>query len=274
MTSDFSTKLKIMINSRDFKKAVMNGDIDDYAPYIAHTPGVTEPSNDVYNRRKWLISEGIAIEQIAETATEDEQVQLINSQQATNHYRKWLKSTGRVRRCLAYEGHFLDKLIWDREASVRCSVVDRDKSYMPKLFRKKITRREWNTIVGVMWTQEHPDIHLLRDLLSREVPRKLFEYTYDRIDALRIKLAAMEHEASTIERTMTMKQLYLQGSPMWAKDLSAEDIRSLQWVKEKLAMSGTDLTLEEVWDQLFGTGEFPPLFQIVNRVEDLIEHHK
>ena len=267
-------KLKIMINLRKFKKAVMNGEIDDYTPYIAHTPGVTEPSNDVYNRRKWLISEGIAIEQIAETATEDEQVQLINSQQATNHYRKWLKSTGRVRRCLAYEGHFLDKLIWDREASVRCSVVDRDNSYLPKLFRKKITRREWNTIVGVMWVQGQPDIHLLRDLLSREVPQKLFGYTYERIDALRIKLTAMEHKASTIERTMTTKQLYLQGSPMWAKDLSAEDIRSLQWVKEKLAMSETDLTLEDVWEQLFETGELQPLFQIMNRMEDLLEHHK
>lgn len=274
MTADFATKLKIMINLRDFKKTVREGGIDDYAPYIAHTPGVTDPSDDVYNRRKWLISEGIAIEQIAETATEDEQVQLINSQQAENYYRKWLSSNGRVRRCLAYEGHFLDELIRDREASVRCSVVDRDKSYLPKLFRKHITRREWNTIVSVMNAQEHPDIELLRNLLSREVPQKLFEYTYQRIDALRIKLAAMEHKPSTIERTMTTKQLYLQGSPMWTKDLSAEDIRSLQWVKEKLAMSGTDLTLEEVWDQLFGTGEFPPLFQIVNRVEDLIEHHK
>jgi hypothetical protein len=274
MTSDFATKLKIMINLHDFKKAVMNGDIDDYAPYIAHTPGVTEPSNDVYNRRKWLISEGIAIEQIAETATEDEQVQLINSQQATNHYRKWLTSNGHVRRCLAYEGHFLDELIRDREDSVRCSVVDRDKSYLPKLFRKHITRREWNTIVGVMYAQEHPDIRLLRDLLSREVPQKLFGYTYERIDALRIKLTAMEHKASTIERTMTTKQLYLQGSPMWAKDLSAEDIRSLQWVKEKLAISETDLTLEEVWEQLFEAGELRPLFQIMNRMEDLLEHHK
>lgn len=274
MTSDFATKLKIMMNLRDFKKAVREGDIDDYAPYIAHTPGVTDPSDDVYNRRKWLISEGIAIKQIAETATEDEQVQLINSQQAENYYRKWLSSNGRVRRCLAYEGHFLDELIRDRKASVRCSVVDRDKSYLPKLFRKHITRREWNTIVGVMWVQEQPDIHLLSDLLSREVPRKLFGYTYERIDALRIKLAAMEHEASTIERTMTTKQLYLQGSPMWAKDLSAEDIRSLQWVKEKLAISETDLTLEDVWEQLFETGELQPLFQIMNHVEDLLEHHK
>ena len=267
-------KLKIMINLRNFKKAVVNGEIDDYAPYIAHTPGVTDPSDDVYKRRQWLISEEIAIEQIAETATEDEQVQLINSQQATNHYREWLKSTGRVRRCLAYEGYFLDKLIQDRRASVRCSVVDRDNSYLPKLFRKKITRREWNTIVGVMWAQEHPDIHLLRDLLSREVPRKLFEYTYNRIDALRIKLAAMEHNASTIERTMTTKQLYLQDSPMWAKELTSEDVMSLQWVKEKLAKSETELTLEDVWDELIGTGNIPPLFQLKNRMDDLIEHHR
>lgn len=121
-----------------------------------------------------------------------------------------------------------------------------------------------------MWVQEQPDVHLLRDLLSREVPQKLFEYTYDRIDALRIKLTAMEHNASTIERTMTTKQLYLQGSPMWAKDLSAEDIRSLQWVKEKLASSKTELTLEEVWDELIGTGDIPPLFRIKNRMDDLL----
>ena len=42
-------KLKIMMNLRDFKKAVRGGGIDDYAPYIAHTPGVTDPSDDVYN---------------------------------------------------------------------------------------------------------------------------------------------------------------------------------------------------------------------------------
>ena len=71
--SDFATKLKIMMNLRDFKKAVREGDIDDYAPYIAHTPGITDPSDDVDHRRKWLISEGIAIEQIAAPATEAHQ---------------------------------------------------------------------------------------------------------------------------------------------------------------------------------------------------------
>ena len=42
-------------------------------------------------------------------------------------------------------------------------------------------------------------------------------------DVIRIKKAS-EREATTIEQTMTVTQLYDTGSPLWAKNLTLDDI--------------------------------------------------
>ena len=214
---------KTNLTAKEFEEAALKGEITDFMPYIIDIPGVTLATDRIEYRRQWLIEQGIALDQIAETATEDEKVRLIYNHKAADYYESWLSDNGRVRRCLADAGYFHERLIKDTAVSVRCSVVRGDPNYLPQLFRKNITKTEWNTIVSVMWEQRQPDLKLLRDLLSREVPDQLYDYTYEHLELLREKLAIMEYEPSTIEKTMSMKQLYQQGSP-----------RGLELVQQKI----------------------------------------
>lgn len=256
---------KTNMTAKEFEEAALNGDITDFTPYITYTHGETLATDRIYYRRQWLIEEGIAIEQIAETATNDEKVKLIRGRMAIDYYESWLSSDERVRRCLADAGYFHDRLIKDKAASVRCTVVQNNPNYLPRLFRKNITKTEWNTIVSVMWTQKQPDLKLLRDLLSREVPERLYEHTYEHLKLLREKLKLMEYAPSTLEKTMTVKQLYQQGNPAWARACSAENASNIRNVEKTLKDCGAPNTLVELWDEIVGSEDIPPLWVMLDR---------
>lgn len=256
---------KTNLTAKEFEEAALKGEITDFMPYITYTPGETLATDRMYYRRQWLIEEGIAIEQIAETATNDEKVKLIRDRMAIDYYESWLSSDERVRRCLADAGYFHDRLIKDKAASVRCTVVQNNPNYLPRLFRKNITKTEWNTIVSVMWMQKQPDLKLLRDLLSREVPDRLYEHTYEHLKLLREKLEIMEYEPNTLEKTMSMKQLYQQGSPAWARTCSAEKISNIRNVEKTLKDCGAPNTLVELWDEIVGREDIPPLWVMLDR---------
>ena len=256
---------KTNMTTKEFEEAALKGEIVDFMPYITNIPGVTRATDRIEYRRQWLIEQGIALDQIAETATEDEKVRLIRDRKAVDYYESWLSDNGRVRRCLADAGYFHDRLIKDTAASVRRSVVLSDPNYLPQLFRKNITKNDWNTIVSVMWEQNQPDLKLLHDLLSREVPDRLYDYTYEHLELLREKLAIMEYEPSTIEKTMTMKQLYQQGSPAWARTCSAEKIFSIRSVEKTLKDCGAPNTLSKFWDEIVGSEDIPPLWVMLDR---------
>lgn len=258
-----------LINLKDFKTAVKLNQISDYTKYIEHTLGVTPVDDEVYERRRWLLQNNIATKQIAETATEDEQVYLIHKRRATEHYKSWLSSSGRVRRCLANEGYFPEILINDKFASIRCDVVEQHPKYLPQLFRKEITKREWRTIIDTMWKQKHPNPTLLKDLLNRKVPQKLKQYSYERLDDLRNKLEAMSYVPNTIEKTMTTKQLYQQNSPAWKLNCSAEDISAIYIAEEYIAEWHPQYDLLELWDSIIGYGDIPRFHIIIDRIMDL-----
>lgn len=258
-------KQKTNMTAKEFEDAALNGGITDFMPYITYTPGETLATDRIYYRRQWLIEEGIAIEQIAETATNDEKVKLIQSRMAVDYYESWLTSDERVRRCLADAGYFHDRLIKDKAASVRCTVVQNNPNYLPRLFRKNITKTEWNTIVSVMWMQKQPDLKLLRDLLSREVPDRLYEHTYEHLKLLHEKLKLMEYAPSTLEKTMTVKQLYQQGNPAWARACSAENASNIRNVEKTLKNCGAPNTLVELWDEIVGSEDIPPLWVMLDR---------
>lgn len=263
--SNKTPEQKTNLTAKEFEEAALKGEITDFMPYIIDIPGVTRATDRIPYRRQWLIEEGIAIDEIAKTATEDEKVRLIRDRKAVDYYESWLSDNERVRRCLADAGYFHDRLIKDKAASVRCTVVQNNQNYLPRLFRKNITKTEWNTIVSVMWTQKQPDLKLLCDLLSREVPDRLYDYTYEHLEQLREKLTIMEYQPSTLEKTMTVKQLYQQGSPAWARTCSAEKISNIRNVEKTLKDCGAPNTLVELWDEIVGSEDIPPLWVMLDR---------
>lgn len=257
-------------NFDDFRIATQSHLIDDYTPYIEHMPGVTSIYDPIYERRRWLLQKNIATKQIAETATEDEQVYIINKHRAKKYYKSWLSSSGQVRRALASNGYFPEILIKDKEPAVRCDVVEKYPEYLPRLFRKKITKREWRTIIDVLWQQKRPDYDLLKDLLSREVPRHLLEYSYDRLNDLKEKFAAMDYTPNTIEKTMSTKQLYQQNSPAWKQNCSAEGISTIHQTEDYLTSMEMPDALRKYWSFFINGDEIPPFTTLKSRIHSLI----
>ena len=265
-------------NFEDFKTAAILNLIRDYTKYIEHTPGGTPLDDEVYERRRYLLQENIALERIVETTTENEQVYIINKHDARKnykswllkYYKSWLSSSGRVRRSLASNGYFPEILINDKEPAIRCDVVEQHPEYLPKLFRKKITKREWRTIIDTLWRQTRPDYNLLKDLLSRETPQHLLEYSYERLNDLREKFAAMGYVPNTIERTMTTKQLYQQNSPAWKQNCSAEDISTIHQTEDYLTSMEMPDALRKYWSFFINGDKIPPFTTLKSRIHSLI----
>lgn len=83
------------------------------------------------------------------------------------------------------------------------------------------------------WQQEHeriysqitPNINEIKRLLNKK--NELYFPTEPDTNALELKLKAMTHIPTTIEKTMTSAQLYASDSPLWALNFAGEDIDKL-----------------------------------------------
>ena len=96
------------------------------------------------------------------------------------------------------------------------------------------------------WQQEHericsqitPDINEIKRLLNKK--NELYFPTEPDTNALELKLKAMTHVPTTIEKTMTPAQLFAVESPLWAIELDALSIESfLDIEKNKGKLSKT-----------------------------------
>ena len=83
------------------------------------------------------------------------------------------------------------------------------------------------------WQQEHericsqitPTINEIKRLLNKK--NDLYFPTEPDTNALELKLKAMTHAPTTIEKTMTPAQLYTSNSPLWAHDYKAVTIECI-----------------------------------------------
>lgn len=83
------------------------------------------------------------------------------------------------------------------------------------------------------WQQDHericsqttPNINEIKRLLNKK--NELYFPTEPDTNALELKLKAMTHVPTTIEKTMTPAQLFLADSPLWALNFAGEDIDKL-----------------------------------------------
>ena len=83
------------------------------------------------------------------------------------------------------------------------------------------------------WQQEHericsqitPNINEIKRLLNKK--KDLYFPTEPDTNALELKLKAMTHAPTTIEKTMTPAQLYASDSPLWAYDYKAVTIECI-----------------------------------------------
>ena len=101
---------------------------------------------------------------------------------------------------------------------------------LPKVIREQILKDQ---IESYAWFQDYericsqtkPNINEIERLLNKK--NDLYFPTKPDTKALELKLKAMTHVPTTIEKTMTPAQLFVVDSPLWALDFAGEDIDKL-----------------------------------------------
>ena len=87
--------------------------------------------------------------------------------------------------------------------------------------------RTWNEILSdPVLQEENPRIQALETYLNTypEVTERSPEWQKSPKESVELKLSAMHKRPSTIEATMSRAQLIRQGNPLWARDLTPNQI--------------------------------------------------
>lgn len=155
----------------------------------------------------------------------------IKENQDPSIYEEALKHGNQIIRAeLANKGYFLDELINDFYPSVRIAVIKRDHSYAKYHKKQGLIVNEWNALYDTLKSVANPDPEVVQMLLDAPF-KKVFskpedeQYHYKYMDALRLKLSCSEKEPNPIEKTMTPMQLFEAQNPLWALNLTGNQIK-------------------------------------------------
>lgn len=148
---------------------------------------------------------------------------LIENELAEKYYDNWKDHPDmEIRYLLAESGHFPEHFINDEAPDVKFATVCEHPELLPK-FPEVIENPEYlSSVVATVykWTAFDPKIGQL-------VYNKAIEHGYEHMEPLELKLKAMKHEPTSLEKTMTIQQLYESGSPLWAHNYTPHQIQTL-----------------------------------------------
>lgn len=179
-----------------FEQAVKNGEITDFEHYFENGT-----FNEIRERKEICIKYGVAQEFYPEWAQSDN----------PDTYDNWIQLL------LASNGYCLDILSKSEDESILETVLRHDLNY---------ALDNDSTIMN-----QYP--HLIHDILitTNNIPQKVLDQ-YLKIKnpnqnntPLEFKQKAMQTTPTTIEKTMTPSQLFKTGNPLWALNLTGNQIK-------------------------------------------------
>ena len=187
-----------------------------------------------------LIQNELFLEQMAESRDVELHAKLVANGAKSEYYETWKDSyDSDIRRLLAEYGYFPETFINDADPQVRMEALKRNPQYLPYYFKDASL---FDYIHAYYVTQPKPNIEQYEMFLlvnDRKVKQAEITPQVKLADVIRIKKAS-ERDATTIEQTMTVTQLYDTGSPLWAKNLTLDDIYEVMW-KESTNRSREEL---------------------------------
>ena len=180
----------------EFEEAVKNGEITDFRPYVEN--GDFCENRD---RKALCIRYGVAQELYPEWAQSDD----------PDKYDDWIQLL------LAENGYCLDILSESEAEDILAEVLKHDINY---------------AVDDIMMTDYR---HLVYDALMElnDIPLKVIEKYLDTVNEyvpednteLELKYQAMQITPTTIEKTMTPMQLFAIQNPLWALNLTGNQIK-------------------------------------------------
>lgn len=145
-------------------------------------------------------------------------INAIRNGEQKEKYAEWAKnSNAQIRYTLARHGYYPDIFIKDENENIRIQTVTAHPEYIRYMLNDE---NQYETVNNILSKEHDIDIEVLKQHIE---DLKTFNDEYFRED-MELKLKSMLHEPTPIELTMTRYQLYLVKSPLWARDLSPDDI--------------------------------------------------
>lgn len=181
--------------------------------------------NDYANNKQFhncislVINDHFMIDKLAQIDNDTIREKLIEVNKASSHYKEWAENGSYfVKGKLIEYNHYLDILANDKNSTIRTKVARKNPNYWPQIMNKS----DGELYYAFDWLKSQKQINLkLLDSILKVFIKKKNPQLYQ---ALTLKRQAMTTIPTTIEKTMTTRQLCTIGSPLWAKDMSIRKI--------------------------------------------------
>ena len=216
------------MNPKEFEQVVLAGEITDFEPYLQKTNNIKE---DLYNMsyRMVLLKHGIEIERILELDGDFAIGICIREGLLPERYNGW-KSMNQewILETFAENGYYLDDLIESEYDDVQKAVIENNPEFcIERLNQGKI----YQIIHDYIKNKAKPNVALLKAYIGA-----LKSNSNDM--GLMTKYRALTEVPSIIEKTMSDAQLFESGSPLWATDLTIQQIRDVLDACKELERQG------------------------------------
>lgn len=218
---------------KEFERQVLAGEITDFEPYF-------EDKEINYHLRYVLAKLDIEVDRIIEMDGPGTILGSIKDKVHTDRYEEWKNHPlVAIRQELARAGYFEDDYFDDSDESVREIVIQNN-------VRKALTRMRSDNDLAFIKNQLFNIIEFDIDVLSTYINKEkqyAKKYQYDFNDsvnniAFQLKLDAINHIPTTIEKTMNEVQLFDVHCPLWVKPYTPNQISKILWAYKYVTKQG------------------------------------
>lgn len=195
---------------------------------------------------KVMVEEDWCIEELATSGHYRHRITLIEYNKGREHYEEWKNIDSRVHSNLAEKGYFYDEFIND------ASIYIREKAFLSHPEYIKYALNDPGLFLAAnnyFYRKVNPDYETLKAhiLVNSPLIEENFKLrNYGRLSSYKTKLQSMEIEPTTMDKTMTIAQLYHAGNPLWAKNVTVEFIDYITYLEENEKTKEIQSELNEV----------------------------
>lgn len=216
------------MTAEEFEHQVVAGQITNFEPYLTETSSIKE---DLRNKayRLILLAHGIEIERILELDGAFAISTCIREDWFPERYDEWKdRNEEWILETFAKEGYYLDELIESEYDDVREIVIENH----PEFGIERLNRgKDYQIIYDYIKNEVKPNLKLFKAYIGA-----LKSNSNDM--GLMTKYRALTEVPSTIEKTMSDAQLFESGSPLWATDLTVQQINDVLDACKELERQG------------------------------------
>lgn len=218
---------------KEFERQALAGEITDFEPYF-------EDEDLNYHIRYILAKNGIEVNRIIKMDGPGTILGFIKDKVHIDRYKEWKNHPNvAIRQALARAGYFEDHYYNDPKNSVREIVIQNN-------VRKALTRIRSDNDLAVIKNQLFNLVEFDIDILSAYINKEkqyARKYQYDFNDnvnniAFQLKLDAINHIPTTIEKTMNEVQLFDVHCPLWVKPYTPNQISKILWTYKYVTKQG------------------------------------